>query len=1404
MSLFAYLTPACRAAAQRHGLAPDVDALAHKIEREQQNLPRRLGHNFECKELGKDYRLVAYLEPVDGHEILVLAAVFRQEGRQGDYHDFYTACHDWEAAMTLLPGDQPTRPDLSRWLADRLHTDPPEPLPAPSGTEHDFLYSTFSPQSEFDDQMIYETERWVEACQANDWKSRLYSLSRVVADALVRQDQTPPWTPKTYWSEAQGLGVVYVWEARDILLIEPIKHVDDATAAAGRFLADFNPKNDPALVVDWKQLAYRAYPAYFALDADTWEVVQADPAANYALSSEEMDLLRGLRKSDPERDGRREVTFPLFINGRAGSGKSLMLQYVATDMIWWCLRNDATGLRPLYTACSADLMRKAKDVVRGQLRHGHRYEVGRAGVAAAAGSLDDVLADSFVVFHEYARSLVPDAAVRFATDKRVTFAKFKRLYVEHFSKTGRRAPRVELAWHVIRLIVKGRSSDPWPRPELYARLPRWCQASVSQDEYATVCDDVYEKWYHKAAKKDGWWDEQDLIAELLSGDRDWAGRHAAVLCDEAQDFTPIEFEFLLQLSLYSRRSVNPEDLTFVPFVFAGDPLQTLNPTGFQWSVVSTVFFEQYRTVIAHNPNRQAHKPRLHELQFNYRSNPGIARFCNSIQLLRAARLGDHDLRPQKAWKVNPPSAVVWLDVNNEATKARLAGLRDAVKIVDCHDGEETAHADADPWLRDITSRTENVYHNVLSPARAKGLEFDTVIIYKFGAKAPRGATELAGGAADASRLDVEYFLNRLYVAASRAKLQLVIVDAKDAVDGFWRFARDEAELRVYMAAAGQQADWDGALGYLVDQDAANWDGGAVDPLTQALEYQKTARVSRDSYLMKQAGISFRSAGKESDARLCFAEAAEFDDRHTDAAAIYEAENRPDAALQCFWAARDFAGVERVAATRPALTQDLRAKAAHAVSLATPPDLFLDLLVKKAADPVWCRDARGDATWRHVLAQLFDKLAADPAPGRSWGSCDAVGRQVHELIVGLSDRTLGTLAAAAGDHRRAVDHWDRAEWKDHAGYFRARAVVDPFPRAVVWLHRLGEHAAAVRRWAADGDAAGPAAKDVLGAIFESAVHIGDVELAADMADRLGEIGPLRQAYWLAIQHEAAATFARLSERIVRHLTAAGDWKSAVSATATGEAADVPKRLLSKRRILMATPGLTDRLTAALIRDLAASDLLARDSATRQAVVSDYLKQFIDQTADAKYPPGVTWQLVGAALERAGRLSACITFYGGYANSRDLPRSQSLYAAGRLAKSFEKLATYYENLGDWKEVAHLKSRAERIREEFMISGAVLDDFPTVADAAATLAGFAMDDRPKTRKLLVTRRDNDEVITVIFARSRVESDDAAVVSPPDETRSIWHIPAWGMTVEFVKSTPESGTARISAGGVSVTRIL
>ena len=64
----------------------------------------------------------------------------------------------------------------------------------------------------------------------------------------------------------------------------------------------------------------RSYPALILADDDLWIDLEKETQANMALSPEESEVLESARKG--------ERPFPLFINGRAGSGKSTILQYL--------------------------------------------------------------------------------------------------------------------------------------------------------------------------------------------------------------------------------------------------------------------------------------------------------------------------------------------------------------------------------------------------------------------------------------------------------------------------------------------------------------------------------------------------------------------------------------------------------------------------------------------------------------------------------------------------------------------------------------------------------------------------------------------------------------------------------------------------------------------------------------------------------------------------------------------------------------------------------------------------------------------------------------------------------------------------------------------------------------------
>lgn len=96
-------------------------------------------------------------------------------------------------------------------------------------------------------------------------------------------------------------------------------------------------------------------------------------------------------------------------------------------------------------------------------------------------------------------------------------------------------------------------------------------------------------------------------------------------------------------------------------------------------------------------------------------------------------------------------------------------------IIPCQEGEEISFVQGDDFLREIAfDAKEEIARNVLSPTRAKGLEFARVVLYKFGEHG------VSGGHAEKTRslidartqpirreetLGLEYFLNALYVGA---------------------------------------------------------------------------------------------------------------------------------------------------------------------------------------------------------------------------------------------------------------------------------------------------------------------------------------------------------------------------------------------------------------------------------------------------------------------------------------------------------------------------------------------------------------------------------------------------------------------------------------------------------------
>jgi hypothetical protein len=341
-----------------------------------------------------------------------------------------------------------------------------------------------------------------------------------------------------------------------------------------------------------------------------------------------------------------------------------------------------------------------------------------------------------------------------------------------------------------------------------------------------------------------------------------------VFCDEAQDFTKNELELILRLSLFSRRTLKYEDLKHVPFAFAGDPFQTLNPTGFDWGAVQASFHEKIVQELD-RLSRSSLEFNYQELHYNYRSTKYIVGLCNLIQILRGILFEAKDLKPQRNWfdEEAPPPA--YFDIENSSCQEKLRNQSEIVIILPCQEGEETEYIENDQFLSQLA---KDDVRNFLSPMSAKGLEFSRVVLYKFGDDYYQNYSQLLRPLETGrphtenpeEGLPLEYFLNRLYVAASRPKRRLFIVDTKIGIESLWNsmYLKAPAELlKKYPVATangwkvddltliqpGQEMDW------AEDRDNSSMLGEL---------FFNEGLATRDPYKLALAEANFRRAGQK--------------------------------------------------------------------------------------------------------------------------------------------------------------------------------------------------------------------------------------------------------------------------------------------------------------------------------------------------------------------------------------------------------------------------------------------------------------------------------------------------------------------------------------------------------------
>ncbi len=275
--------------------------------------------------------------------------------------------------------------------------------------------------------------------------------------------------------------------------------------------------------------------------------------------------------------------------------------------------------------------------------------------------------------------------------------------------------------------------------------------------------DLFER-YRRWLRDEGWFDPC-LIAH------EWrtiaSPRFDFIVIDEIQDLTPAQLTVPLRMLRHSDQ-----------FLLCGDSNQIVHPNFFSWGRIKSLFWQDQRQAVTQN---------LHVLRNNFRNGASVTAVANRLLRIKQARFGSIDRESNHLVQAvgEVEGSITLLADKGDATRTLDEQTRRSasVAVIVLHD-EDKAEA-----------RRHFQTPLVFSIQESKGLEYETVILYRLISGRRPEYAEVASGvvdenlqgeeiayrrAVDKSDKSLEiykFYVNALYVALTRAVRNVYWVEA---------------------------------------------------------------------------------------------------------------------------------------------------------------------------------------------------------------------------------------------------------------------------------------------------------------------------------------------------------------------------------------------------------------------------------------------------------------------------------------------------------------------------------------------------------------------------------------------------------------------------------------------------
>ena len=527
----------------------------------------------------------------------------------------------------------------------------------------------------------------------------------------------------------------------------------------GRILVTFLSETNP---VTQRRYSIPKGPLQSEWMREVQEAADAHVDPFLVLHQSQTEFFRDLSKNP-------RTALPLSLDGPGGSGKTSLLMHLVKGVLSRQAEYGNTDSLVRIVTASTQL---SDDLVQALALHlrlveHDSWEVARSVASEVCTTIDNYLLGFLPV----------ERVVRFQTPyDKIDWPRFRRWFEEH-KRYWHNGITPHQAWCVLRVLLLG---DRLGRPdssesETGEELRAWFE-SLNENRRQGIDDHCFSQaltvlaYYQKWKTEEQLWDEGDLVDEFL--DVLEAGESAKksidlIIVDESQDLTPDVLRCVLRSSSCFQYDVDRESGTMpLPFVFAADDLQTINPSGFRWGGFDAVFWEEVSRLL----NRgEGFVPRRVSLSYNFRMSEGVHKVAHSLRKW----MKPHD---ESAVPLSMRGNGFSLPVGEFGRKTEVLQtlMREAsciiVPDVDllADDVREILADEIDP---------SKLSGKVRSVSTTKGREFKLVLLVGFESFVKSSLTPF----------EIKFAQQMTYVAASRARDAVVWYDPDfGAEEWFWR------------------------------------------------------------------------------------------------------------------------------------------------------------------------------------------------------------------------------------------------------------------------------------------------------------------------------------------------------------------------------------------------------------------------------------------------------------------------------------------------------------------------------------------------------------------------------------------------------------------------------------------